>query len=73
MAIRKGVITYSFLYDDGIYSDDEVQNMPVCVIIEECETGSMIGNFDAMEVTTLESEQVKPELLEMGNDGTFFD
>lgn len=73
MAIHKAVITYSFLFDDSIYSEAEVQDMTIGTILNECCNGSMIGNFDSLDITELNSEQIKPELLEMGNDGTFFD
>lgn len=72
MAVKKGIITYSFLYEDTIVADSEVLGMSCDDIMNECASGELIGNFDELKIEDVKPEDVHKELLEMGNDGTFF-
>lgn len=40
--------------------------------MNECASGELIGNFDELKIEDVKPEDVHKELLEMGNDGTFF-
>lgn len=74
MAIKKGSFTFEFLYDDTDVSDEAVQNMPISVILEECDSGPMIGAVAdcGVAIEDVPADEVEAQLLNMGNDGTFF-
>jgi len=72
MAIRKGVATFTFLYDDESYTEEDFENFDMADIIEESRSGDMIGHFSSIEYSDVPADVIPDELLALGNDGTFF-
>lgn len=71
MTIMKRTITIDVLYRE---EDSELfDGMSIPDIIDECDNGSMICLAVRHIPITIPADQVKNELLEVGNDGTFFD
>lgn len=52
-------------------SDDTVGDLDV--LANSIDTGEDIGQFEHTSTEEVPAEQVKQELLAIGNDGTFFD
>lgn len=76
MAIRVAEFTYRFVFNDAINSVDEVMGMSLDEIMDECATGHMVGQFkDGLNITerALTRDEAVDVLVELGNDGTFFD
>lgn len=71
MTIMKRTITIDVLYRE---EDSELfDGMSIADIIDECDDGSMICLAVRHIPITIPADQVENELLEVGNDGTFFD
>lgn len=74
MTIMKCTITIDVLYRE---EDSELfDSMSIADIIDECDDGSdyeMICSAVRHIPITIPADQVENELLEVGNDGTFFD
>lgn len=71
MTIMKRTITIDVLYRE---EDSELfDSMSIADIIDECDDGSMICSAVRHIPITIPADQVENELLEVGNDGTFFD
>lgn len=75
MTIRKGTITFTFMFDDTLDSVDSVNEMELYDIITECREGHMLGqaSWGDHNIVEIPAEQVRAEALALGNDGTFFD
>lgn len=74
MAIKRGIITFEFMYDDELTPDAEVQSLSIEEVYGDCLSGNLIGKFDnKLELSVVPAEDVQAKLLEYGNDGTFFD
>lgn len=71
MKIQKSTMTFTFLHP----AEDDVQNMTVERILDECDTGGFVGSWGATSMTTVDvpDDAIKSELMELGNDGEFFD
>jgi hypothetical protein len=73
MAIRKGTFAFTFLFDDETDPVDQVMDMSVSDIINECDDGTMIGHLSSNVLYEIVSPlDVSEQLRSMGNDGTFF-
>ena len=75
MTIRKGVLHFTFLFDDNIISPDEVNGLNAEEILDECSTGSMLGmvtNWGDYGIVEIPNEQVPAEEIALRGDGTFF-
>lgn len=70
MKIRKTTITFVVLseYDDPLPSRMSLEDLAAA-----CDTGNMIGNHTVSKEEVLtDPEEIKAELIDMGNDGEFF-
>lgn len=66
--IWKTVYKFVVLSEEPIPAKSEFPD-----IMEECETGRYIGDVVLSSSKVMKPERVKRQLLNMGNDGTFFD
>ena len=74
MAIKRATFTVTLLFDTDSIPVDELRGMSVSELLEETDTGDAIGGLKGvLEIEDVPAEQVVPALLELGNDGTFFD
>jgi hypothetical protein len=71
--VRKAVFQVTFLYDVDCTPDAEVRGMHVDEILTEMDSGHFIGKVGPLMVSDGFCANVEAELLELGNDGTFFD
>jgi hypothetical protein len=74
MTIRKGVITYTFMFDDTINPVDEVNELELADIIYQCERLHMLGQASRGDYNIVEvpNDEVAAEEIKLGCDGTFF-
>lgn len=74
MTIRKGVVTFTFLFDDTINSVDDVNAMSLEDIMYHCTHEHMVGmeSFGDHNITPVPDDCVESEEIAMGCDGTFF-
>lgn len=74
MTIRKGTITYTFMFDDTLDSVDSVNEMDLADIITECREGHMLGraSWGDHNIVEVPEDQVVAEEVALGCDGTFF-
>lgn len=74
MAIKRGTFTVTFLFNTDLTPVDEIRGMSVDELLAETDSGSAIGGLKGeLVIEDVAPEQVVPALLELGNDGTFFD
>jgi hypothetical protein len=73
MAIRKGTIKVTYLYDDQADPEDQVSGYSAATILGEIDDGSMLGQVEYLGSEEVPAEEVTLWLLSMGNDGSFFD
>lgn len=71
--IKEHKFVVRFFYDTEIFSEDQVANMPIEGILYEMNEGSMVGQVEDHGAVTVPRRQVEQKLLEIGNDGTFFE
>ncbi len=70
--ITKTVVSFVVLHR----VEDDPRNLSMAEILEECDTGDMIRGsmtFAGGEAVIPTHEVLQAELIEIGNDGTFFD
>lgn len=72
MTIRKATITYTFMFDDTNDSSEDVAKMDIATILEECDTGHMLGMTTGYTVEDVPNENVAAEEIALGCDGAFF-
>ena len=74
MTIRKGVITFTFMFDDRFHSVDDVNAMDIRDIIEACTDGDMLGKekWGDYNIVEVPNENVAAEEIALDCDGTFF-
>lgn len=74
MTIRKGFITYTFMFDDTINSVDEVNAMDLQDIMSECATGHMLGraSWTDHNIVEVPNDRVAAEEKALDCDGKFF-
>ena len=74
MTIRKGTVTYTFLFDDRFNSVDEVNAMGMDEVLAACSDGDMLGkeNWGDYNIVEVPNDQVPAEEIALGCDGTFF-
>jgi hypothetical protein len=69
----KAVITVTVLAEESPKALEAlVQSMDLATILEEMDTGAMIGTYETTSVAEVPPEKIHEELLAVGNDGTFF-
>lgn len=68
--VRKTFITFAVLHRD----DATISEMGLSEILEECDTGDMIRSSAAVNTNefNLTEGELRQELLNIGNDGDFF-
>ena len=68
--IQKSTMTFTFLHPAGAV----VADMTVADVFEQCEEGDFIGDWSTpVETQDVPADQVRAELLALGNDGHFFE
>ena len=75
MTIRKGVLHFTFMFDDRHMSVDEVNAMSVEDILAESNDGLMLGlttNWGEYGIVEVPNDQVAAEEIALNCDGTFF-
>lgn len=72
MSIYKAVIQVTVLFDSDIVSVESFQNLPLPVILGECDTGDMMGMRSDISLVEVPNDEVPAEEKALGGDGTFF-
>jgi hypothetical protein len=74
MAIKKAVFQMVVLFDDATVDSDWVTNADPEILVNEIyNANDLIGQWYLTSVDDVPPTEVEKELLEMSNDGTFFD
>lgn len=68
-SIRQRVYTITVLYEEGDLDDGASMHE----VLEGIESGPMVGLIATQSDERVPDTQVRGKLLEMGNDGVFFD
>lgn len=65
---------FKHIYTVVVLSDsDALETDSLHILADSIDTGEDIGQFEHTSTEEVPAEQVKSELLAIGNDGTFFD
>ena len=72
MTIRKATVTFTYMYDSKVNSDEEVSEMSLGDILSECATGHMLGMTTGSTVEGVQNFLVAAEEVALDCDGTFF-
>lgn len=64
---------FKHIYTVVVLSDSDEPVDDLNVLADSIDTGEDIGQFEHTSTEEVSAEQVKQELLAIGNDGTFFD
>lgn len=72
MSIKKGIIVFEFLYDDTRDSDAEVRGMTIDELLEDTDSGNMVGRGKPLEIVELKPDEVGPLLAAWNTDPNFF-
>ena len=69
MNIQKTTITVTILHD----ATDPISEMDLATILREMDSGNLIGTtYSTNSTVNVAPEDVREELLSIGNDGTWF-
>ena len=69
-AIRKVVIELTLLLEEG--ERDRLMQMSLDQIADEMDEGCFIGSFSIAADAVVAASDLKPALIALGNDGSFF-
>jgi hypothetical protein len=75
MPIFKATYSYTALVEADSQKEvvERFDRMDLRGVLEECETGNMIGAEKLNALVEVAPHDVEHELVELGNDGTFFE
>lgn len=74
MAIMRGKFTVIIMFDTDEIPANEILGMDVEALLDETARGVAIGGLEGgFLLEEVPADKVVPALLEIGNDGTFFD